>query len=331
MIPSILATAGLSLVLYLTGFFVVFTPLPYLLTFFKKGWGSAIAAALMSVVLLFALYRLPAEPPGFLPMMAFFPSLPLKAVMGLSILYFSYFVWISCVVALGSGRLASLRMEPGFAAMMAAILLPIVAAYLLLSFLLELNLSQGVSQAFQALLQKMAEMQAASQAPGRISAEDLAYLREYGPGLVRGFFGVFPSLWIVFTMVVLSLNVLFARRWVPETRPFPQWEAFNLWRLGERWIWAPITVGALYFLNLYVLKNGILGLALLNALIVLGGVYFYQGLAVASFYLRKRFSPWTRLAATVAIFLFLQPIGVLVLALGVFDFWFDFRKLKKVA
>jgi len=327
----ILATTGLSLVLYVTGFFVIFTPLPYLLTFFKKGWWVSLAATVLSLVLLVFLYRKPAEPFTFLPMMAFYPALPLKVVMGLSILYLSYYLWISWVVALGSGALKGFNREVGFAGMMLAILIPTVAGYFLLSVLTGTHLSHDLGEAFQVILQKVVDLQTSSQSGGGMSAEELAYLKEYTPDLVQGFLGIFPSLWVVFTMLVLSVNLLFVRRWLVESRPFPKWDEFNLWRLGERWIWAPIAGGGLYFFNIYVVRKDFLEIGLINGLIVLGAVYFCQGLAIVSYFFRKKLSTWTRLAAYMAIFLFIQVVGVLILAIGLFDFWFDFRKLKKVA
>lgn len=336
MILPILATAGLSLVLYLTGFFVIFTPLPYLLTSFKKGWGASLAATAVSLAVLFMLYRLPAQPLTFLPMMAFYPALSLKVVMGLSVLYLAYFIWMAWVVTIGSRTLKDTRVESGFAGMMLGILVPSVIAYLLLAFFLDPHLSQNLADAFQGLLQKMVALQGGqagepSNSGGAMSGEELAYLKDYAPELVRGFFALFPSLWIVFTMMVLSLNLLFVRRWLPAERPFPRWEDFNLWRLREAWIWLPISMGAFYFANAYGLHNDWVEIGVINGLIVIAAVYFYQGLAIVSYFFRRRLSPWMRLAAYAVIFLFLQVVGVLILAVGLFDFWFDFRKLKKVA
>src|SRR5579885_142321 len=306
MLLPILATAGLSLVLYLTGFFVVFTPLPYLLTSFKKGWSVSLAATAVSLAVLVMLYRLPAQPLVFLPMMAFYPTLPLKVVAGLSILYLAYFIWMSWVVTIGSRTLKESRVETGFAGMMLGILVPSVIAYFLLSFFLDTNLSHDLIAAFQGLLQKMVALQSGQgtggEAAGGMSSEELAYLKDYAPELVRGFFAVFPSLWVVFTMLVLSLNLLFVRRWVPAGRPFPQWEEFNLWRLRESWIWLPISMGVLYFANAYGLHNDWVEIGLINVLIVLAAVYFYQGLAIVSFYFRRKLSPWMRLAAYAVIF-----------------------------
>jgi hypothetical protein len=84
-------------------------------------------------------------------------------------------------------------------------------------------------------------------------------------------------------------------------------------------------------LNVYVLKSQVLGVAVLNILIVLAAVYFFQGLAVASFFFRSRLSPLMRMAGYLIFFIFLQVGLVVLMAAGIADFWFDFRKLKKIA
>jgi hypothetical protein len=69
----------------------------------------------------------------------------------------------------------------------------------------------------------------------------------------------------------------------------------------------------------------------INVLIVVAAVYCFQGLAVASFFFRTKLSPLMRMVGYVVFFLFFQVGMALVILLGLADFWFDFRKLKKVA
>ncbi len=327
MLLSIFATAGLSLVLYLTGFFVVFTPLPVILTAFKKGKTSALISAVLVLVGLWALYRFPEKPWEFLPMMVFYPHLELKAVALLSLIYCAYYLWTAVLVVWASrrtGRYA--RVEPLFGGMTAASIGLPLAVLWIGAHAFGFHLLDGISESMNFLLKKMVDLQESS----GMSSEDVAYLREFAPALVARMIAILPSLWINFSMLALSLNILFLRRWTPAAHPFPEWAEFSLWRLGESWIWLPIGAGAAFFLNHYFVQSDLLGLVLINALIVLGGLYFLQGLAVVSFFFRRRLTSWMRLLAYLVILLFIQFAGVVVIAVGLFDFWFDFRKLKKL-
>jgi uncharacterized protein YybS (DUF2232 family) len=69
-----------------------------------------------------------------------------------------------------------------------------------------------------------------------------------------------------------------------------------------------------------------LKIAALNVLTVLLPLYFIQGIAIVAFYFRKKaFSFLARLFAY-TIVLVINPLPLIVTALGIFDLWFDFRK-----
>lgn len=64
----------------------------------------------------------------------------------------------------------------------------------------------------------------------------------------------------------------------------------------------------------------------LNVLTVLLPLYFLQGIAIMTFFFRKKaFSTLSRVFGYVLI-LVINPLPLLVTAIGVFDMWFDFRK-----
>ncbi len=328
MLPAVAVSTGLTLVIFLTGLFVVFTPLPVAFTFVRKGTGAALVVSIAALAGLVVLYRLPGEPVTFLPMMVFRPSVPLKGVMALSVVYLVYYLWLGWVVGLSSrrtGRWSSL--EPSVAFMTFLGLAVPAAGLFAFVFATQMNLWENLGAGLQDLFRRMIDLQ---QSAG-LSEEDAAFLRASAPLVVTRFLQVLPALWVDLTLAVLSLVVLFLRRWTREERLFPNWPDFGLWRLSESWIWAPIGAGALYFLNAYAVTSPVLGIAVLNVLIVLAAVYFFQGLAVASFFFRSRLSPLMRMAGYLIFFIFIQVGLVLLMAVGLSDFWFDFRKLKKVA
>lgn len=323
-ILPILATAGLTLVLYLTGIFVVFTPLPLLLTIRKKGIGPAAIASVLAMAVLVLLYKAP-QPLSFLPMMVFYPDLQLPVISALSLVYFFYYLSLGWIIAYVSDR-SRQGIEATYVVMtLTALAFPVVAL-LLAAGGLGVDLAEQVSLGLNGLFKKMFELQGGA----GLSGGEFADLREFAPVLVDRMMGILPAVWIDFTMIVLSLNILFLRKWGGERPLFRGWGDFSLWRLGEKWIWMPIGTGAIFFVNDYLLHLAFFGTLLTNILIVLGGIYFFQGLAIVSFFFRKRLSPLTRLLFYLAVFLFFQVVGVAIIAVGLFDFWFDFRKLKKV-
>lgn len=95
------------------------------------------------------------------------------------------------------------------------------------------------------------------------------------------------------------------------------------WELPEPLVWAFIGAGLLYL-------TGVPGLERLgsNVLIILIGLYFLQGLCIASL-LFQRFRLPRALGALSVLLLFIQPLLTLLVAgLGLFDVWFSFRRLS---
>jgi len=66
-----------------------------------------------------------------------------------------------------------------------------------------------------------------------------------------------------------------------------------------------------------------------NLLVVLGFIYFLQGVAIASFWLNKKGAP-TPVKAVLYVLLAVEFYAAVVVAgVGLFDLWFDFRRLGR--
>jgi uncharacterized protein YybS (DUF2232 family) len=135
---------------------------------------------------------------------------------------------------------------------------------------------------------------------------------------------IFPGLSIMGLLMVAFANYLLASVLLAGagfSRPI---QALKAWQAPEWLVWP-------FFL-------GLLGLAVgggwfrtvsMNVLLVLGLIYFLQGLVILSHFLRKKGAPLL-LRALVYLILAVQPYLALgVVGLGLFDLWFDFRKLKQ--
>lgn len=96
---------------------------------------------------------------------------------------------------------------------------------------------------------------------------------------------------------------------------------FHHFKVAEPVIWVLIGAGFSLLLPLAPVQN-----IALNILTVLLPLYFVHGVAIVAFYFRKKaFSLLARVFAY-TVMLIVNPLPLMVTALGVFDLWFDFRK-----
>ncbi|MFO7751289.1 MAG: YybS family protein [Desulfobacteraceae bacterium] len=132
-----------------------------------------------------------------------------------------------------------------------------------------------------------------------------------------------PALTAAMVIFETWINLLFIKKFLAKKQIFfARLERLNQWRAPEQLVWLAILFGLLIALPGRPLK--ITGL---NLVIVLMPIYFFQGIAIVSFFFeKKRFPRFLRILiygiiAIQQIFLFL------VMGLGFFDTWINFRKL----
>lgn len=98
-------------------------------------------------------------------------------------------------------------------------------------------------------------------------------------------------------------------------------ELFHHLKVPEHLIWLLIIAGFSL-----LLKQSLIQQVSLNILTVLLPLYFLQGIAIITFFFKKKaFSTLSRVFGYLLI-LVINPLPLLVTAIGVFDMWFDFRK-----
>jgi uncharacterized protein YybS (DUF2232 family) len=156
--------------------------------------------------------------------------------------------------------------------------------------------------------------------------ESLNLFSEKIPEIVEQMLRLLPSLLFVSLCLVVLLNVLFLLRRFPERRE--QWlsiATFREWKCPEPLVWALIACGFAVF----VPASEWVTIAALNVLLVTGVCYFIQGLAIVAFFFHKNNVPRFLRSATYILIIFQQIFTLLVAALGLFDLWGDFRRLKK--
>jgi len=131
-----------------------------------------------------------------------------------------------------------------------------------------------------------------------------------------------PALVSATTLFVTWVSILLAKPMLMSRSLFyPDFGPLKLWKAPEYLVWGVIGCGLALFLPYPAIK--IIGL---NGLLILLTVYFFQGIAIVSFYFDKK-----RLPRFVRIFLYTliamqQLILLAVIGLGFFDLWINFRR-----
>ncbi len=134
-----------------------------------------------------------------------------------------------------------------------------------------------------------------------------------------------PALIIMSILFVSWINILTARLLFYRFRvPFPDYGLLNRWKAPEQLVWIAISSGLMLLFPSTPLK-----LVGMNILLILLIIYMFQGMAIASYYFdKKNFPRWARTVLYTVIFL-QQFALIVIIGLGFFDLWLDFRKLKQ--
>jgi uncharacterized protein YybS (DUF2232 family) len=131
---------------------------------------------------------------------------------------------------------------------------------------------------------------------------------------------VVSSLIFVSWANLLIAGPLFARR----NLPYPDFGPLNRWSAPEKMIWLPIVSGGALMLPFQWAK-----LAGINGLLIACVVYFFQGIAIVSFFFEAKRFPKLLRVMIYALIAVQQFLALAVIGLGLFDMWLDLRKLKR--
>ena len=157
-----------------------------------------------------------------------------------------------------------------------------------------------------------------------VSNDVLQMVSESLPTIRYFLLRVLPALAVSSALFVTWMTLILAR---PITRryglEYPDFGRLNLWKAPEFLVWGVIGSGIIL-----LFPDNALRMVGVNGLIVLMMIYFFSGIAIVSFYLEKKRLP---LFFRICIYGFigLQQIAFfLVIGIGFFDIWLNFRKLE---
>ena len=132
-----------------------------------------------------------------------------------------------------------------------------------------------------------------------------------------------PAIMAASTLFVAWINLIAIRPLMAHRGlAFPEFGRLNHWRSPEWLIWGVIACGAIMLAPV-----GGIRLLAINGLLVLLTIYFMQGIAIVSFYFEKKGLPRFVKVALYALIAFQQLFLLVVIGIGLFDMWVDFRKI----
>lgn len=137
------------------------------------------------------------------------------------------------------------------------------------------------------------------------------------------FMAILPGLFMVSYIATIWLNILIIRSMLTKRGLVLKGIAhLNRYRAPEPLVWVVIGFGLALMAPVSSLK-----IISINCLFVLMLVYFFQGIAVVSFFFEKKQTPMVLKIFCYSLIAVQLYVTIMVIGLGFFDNWINFRKL----
>jgi uncharacterized protein YybS (DUF2232 family) len=158
------------------------------------------------------------------------------------------------------------------------------------------------------------------------STESVDLLRDRAPQIIDMFLTIMPALAFAALVAAILINLFFLLRRFPGRRSFlAATPDLTEWRSPEFLVWCFILSGFV----LFVPGAEALRTLALNLFLMIAVFYFFQGLSIIAYYFHHKHVPFFLRSLAYVLIVFEQICTVFVVALGLFDLWGDFRRLKK--
>ncbi len=132
-----------------------------------------------------------------------------------------------------------------------------------------------------------------------------------------------PALLISITLFASWTNLMLAKPLLAGKKLFfPDYGPLKMWRPPEQLVWGVVASGGMLLVPDTTVK-----MLALNGLLVLMTIYFFAGIAIVSYFFEKKGLP-RMLRIFLYSFIAIQQIALLlVVGVGLFDIWLNFRKI----
>jgi uncharacterized protein YybS (DUF2232 family) len=156
--------------------------------------------------------------------------------------------------------------------------------------------------------------------------DSLDLVKDRIPAIAEMMLQLLPGLVFVgLSLIVLVNLLLLCRRFPNRRRDWVALEDFREWNAPEPLVLILIVC----CFSLFIPGAEFLTVPAVNVLLIVAACYFLQGLAVVAYFFHKSRVPFFLRAVTYVLIIFQQIFTVVVVGLGLFDLWGDFRRLKK--
>lgn len=328
----------ISIALYLSGLFSLFTPLPLVFAFLRYGKRDALLRVILpTAVGLLLLYLV-----AFIPLHTFYElhpqwswllSFPGGALLSLisfegavlfGITYFALFAVIAFSIYRVLLSPASLTSTLG--ALSFALVAAVVAGVFMAGHLSGESPVSFLDRYFRTSLTEALSLSTA----GSLSSREAVFFRDNLDTLVFYSTLFSPSFVFCSLLMMILLNLVIGRRIFAPLVPVVDGSlSLTRWSLPFAFVWGVIALLVLLLANSFLVKSTLLVGIAGNGLIAAGFLTYLQGISiVADFFGKKNVRPSFRIAGYAVLILFFQILGVVVMALGFFDHWFNFRKIS---
>ncbi len=201
--------------------------------------------------------------------------------------------------------------------------LSVFSACVVLIFFYSLTLSQGLDQLISTYVSRYQMLSAQLFSRTAELYPEIQFDQQMLEKAARLLMSIFPSIVTTSYLTMLWINILLIKRVLKQKGiVVKSIENLNQWKARDYMVFGLIGVSLISFFNL-----GILTSIAQNSLIILLFVYFFQGIAVVSYLFNKK-----RVHFALRLFFYfliaIQPLFMLiVIGIGLFDTWFNFRKI----
>lgn len=158
-----------------------------------------------------------------------------------------------------------------------------------------------------------------------VPQEQITLIRDNAQQIAVFFINILPALGLISMAFCIWLNLLAARMIFYRQRlHFPDFGDLARWKCPEKLVWLVIASGGMMLIpdeRIYYVG--------FNVLLICLFVYLLQGLAIIGFFFRRKRIPIFLRTLFYGLLVFQQIFILLVIAVGLFDLWLDFRKFNK--
>jgi hypothetical protein len=327
-----------SLAIFFSDLFVFLTPLPIIYSMIKypKDYFKKLLLPLFLIIL--GVYFLAIDPISTLyekfnwtkfiisiPLVNYYPEFPKWLVSLTGISYLLILVFLARIIA----YYFKLKKNPLLSLAIFAIIQSLVALVFIHLFFSVENLS--IIDGFKAYYTEAINEFISQQEKVSNNLNELVFLEQNKPEILKYSLYLSPSMIIFGIFLINLLNFILSKRFViPMIHKKFKLYPLNRWQFPFIGVWILIFSISLLLLNTYTFNSEILSFFGFNLLILMMMAYFLQGFNIVSFFLEKyKASPFLKMSAYALLILFFQAMGVFLISFGLFDSWFDFRKLNK--